>query len=172
MMTIGTSQSFTTACMWWGLRCGGGSCARAHCAHWIIQPCSPIKMYIKIAYNWGVYGLFRMFQLYLCISFRHQSKALEKIIGLTTNEWTVRPRFWTAWAFLLVIALTYLVTFWKMWRCYIRITRCYKNSASHQAAILLTAYFHSPSSSETLRRHVIQRKDPRTPGGRRGISQA
>ena len=27
-----------TSTWWWGLQSGGASCARAHCAHWIIRP--------------------------------------------------------------------------------------------------------------------------------------
>jgi len=33
-----SSMIIFTFALWWGLQCGGASCARAHCAHWIIRP--------------------------------------------------------------------------------------------------------------------------------------
>jgi len=32
------SMTIFTFAWWWGLQCGGASCARAHCTHWIIRP--------------------------------------------------------------------------------------------------------------------------------------
>jgi len=32
--------AFFTFALWWSLQCSGASCARAHCAHWIIRPCT------------------------------------------------------------------------------------------------------------------------------------
>ena len=40
-----TNFSIFTFAWWWGLRCVGVSCARAHCAHWIIRPCSGRQKY-------------------------------------------------------------------------------------------------------------------------------